>query len=87
MQLIPLIWILCALATAWIAWTRGGNPAIWGTAGLFFGPLGILFAMHEFPGGTQESDPGAPGWDCPATDPAGRPCSLESGHAGNHLSP
>jgi hypothetical protein len=82
---LPAIWILCALATAWIAWTRGGNPAIWATVGLFFGPLGILFAMHEFPGG-REAVEDEPGWEagCPAVDPSGRSCSLAEGHEGSH---
>lgn len=42
--------IVCGFVTAWIAWSRGGEPFAWFTAGVLLGPIGILWAMHEFPG-------------------------------------
>jgi len=45
--------VLCGFVTAWIAWTRNGNPVAWFTAGIMLGPIGILWAMHEFPGREQ----------------------------------
>ena len=57
-----LIALGCAFATAAIAWHGGGMPLVWSTAGLLFGPLGVLFTMHEFPWNAPKPDQHSDGW-------------------------
>jgi len=45
--LIPA-WLACAVATAVVSWARGGNPWVWATAGAWWGPFGVLYALWDF---------------------------------------
>ena len=62
MPLFGLILLGCGLVTAAIAWRGGAIPLVWSTVGLFFGPIGVLFAMHEIPWNAPKLNQHSDGW-------------------------
>jgi hypothetical protein len=55
MEIAILIWIVCGIATAFVASNRGADGCLWFGVGVLFGPFGLAFAFAA----------GAPTMECP----------------------
>ena len=45
MELVILFWIICGIAAAFVASSRGANGCMWALIGVLLGPIGLLMAF------------------------------------------
>jgi predicted amidophosphoribosyltransferase len=66
MPFVVLLWVCSPFITAGLAWSRGANPVIWFTAGIVFGPIGVLVAMYELWNAQQDAGGETEAGSCPS---------------------